>query len=104
LKIIDEKLYVVENWGVESVPEFSAILEIDGVSVADLRSKTRKLFGSDPNTGLVVSIPVAVYALPGDAPDSVVVPDITVEYTIDDLRQGRDKELEAVRKIVLEEQ
>jgi hypothetical protein len=57
-----------------------------------------------PNTGLVVSIPVAVYALPGDNPNRGVVPDITVDYTIDDLRHGRNMELETIRGIVREEQ
>jgi C-terminal processing protease CtpA/Prc len=53
-----------------------------------------------PNTGLVVSIPVAVYALPGDNPDRGVVPDVEVEHTIDGLCHSEDMELEEVRKII----
>jgi hypothetical protein len=69
----------------------------------------KETLGSDPvnqqlpNTGLVVSIPVAIYALPGDNPDRGVIPDIPVEYTIDDIRQGKDKDLDAIRNLILKE-
>lgn len=57
-----------------------------------------------PNTGIVVSIPVALFALPGNNPDRGIIPDISVSYTIEDLRQGRDRDLDAVREFILGEQ
>ncbi len=51
-----------------------------------------------PRTGLTVSIPVAIYALPGSSPDRGVIPDIVVDVTLADLRQGRDRVIDAVRE------
>jgi hypothetical protein len=50
-----------------------------------------------PLTGLKVSIPVAIYALPGKARDRGVIPDVVVDPTLDDLRRGRDPIMEAAR-------
>jgi hypothetical protein len=51
-----------------------------------------------PRTGLTVSIPVAIYALPGGSPDRGVIPDIVVDLALADLRQGRDRVMDAVRE------
>lgn len=65
----------------------------------------RVKFNSDPvrvtlpGTGLVVTIPIAVFKLPGEAADRGVIPDVEVRYTIDDLRYGRDLELEAIERL-----
>jgi C-terminal processing protease CtpA/Prc len=66
----------------------------------------KETFSSDPvmytlpNTGLTVSIPIAIYALPGSNPDRGVIPDMIVKYSIDDFRGGKDKDLEAVRDLI----
>jgi C-terminal processing protease CtpA/Prc len=66
----------------------------------------RESFTSDPvfvelpNTGLRAKVPVALMVLPGSNPDRGVLPDIPVEHTIDDLRRGRDPDLEAVRDYI----
>ncbi|MFC2158600.1 S41 family peptidase [Acidobacteriota bacterium] len=57
---------------------------------------------SMPNTGLSFIVPVAIYALPGDDPDRGVSPDIQIEYSIKDVKESRDKEIDYVRKLVLE--
>ncbi len=46
-----------------------------------------------PHSKLRLKIPVAVYALPGVDPDRGVIPDVPIQYSIEDLREGRDKEM-----------
>ena len=60
---------------------------------------TRRL----PHTGLEVNIPVAIYALPGDNPDRGVIPDIIINYSLDDLINKRDLEMEKVRELIKSE-
>ena len=66
----------------------------------------RRTFASDPinvelpHSKLRASIPVAVLALPGENPDRGVLPDINVEYTMEDYIQKRDKDLEAVKDLI----
>ena len=43
-----------------------------------------------PNSRLKVSIPLAIYALPGKDPNRGVKPDIAVSPTINEYRLGRD--------------
>ena len=66
----------------------------------------RESFTSDPvfielpNTHLRAKVPVALLTLPGNNPERGVLPDIPVEYSVEDYRQGRDKDLEAVRQYI----
>ena len=53
-----------------------------------------------PNTHLRARVPVALMVLPGSNPDRGVLPDLSVEHTIDDLRRGLDPDLEAVRAYI----
>lgn len=53
-----------------------------------------------PNSGLRVYIPVAIYALPGDNPDRGVIPDIVIDYSIEDLKKQVDKEIEKVKELL----
>jgi C-terminal processing protease CtpA/Prc len=77
-----------------------------GITVGQ-ETRGRVTFCSDPvsmtlpNTGLGAQIPLAVYALPGDDPDRGVVPDIEVARKIEDYQKGKDKEMEAVKRVLL---
>jgi len=53
-----------------------------------------------PNSGLEVFIPVAIYALPGDNPDRGVIPDIVIDYSIEDLKKHSDKEIEKIKELI----
>ena len=55
-----------------------------------------------PHSKLQVTIPVAIYTLPGDNPDRGVVPDIEIRYSIRDIKNGTDKEMDKVRELVRE--
>lgn len=63
-------------------------------------------FNSDPVTvklpqsGLEAYIPVAIYALPGDVPDHGVMPNFIVDYSIEDLKNHKDKELDTVGDLI----
>lgn len=56
-----------------------------------------------PNTRMVVKIPAYRIRLPLPGRDNGrgVMPDYPVTYTLDDLRRGRDKDLERVRSLVM---
>lgn len=56
-----------------------------------------------PNTRMVVKIPAYRIRLPIPGTDNGrgVMPDYPVSYTLEDLRQGKDKDLEQVRALVL---
>ena len=64
----------------------------------------RVKFSSDPvvmrlpNSKLNLVVPVAVYILPGDNPDRGVIPDIPIEYSIEDIKISRDLEMEYLRQ------
>jgi len=64
-------------------------------------------FNSDPVTvklpksGLEAYIPVAIYALPGNNPDRGVIPDIVIDYSIEDLTKHLDKEMEKVKELII---
>jgi hypothetical protein len=53
-----------------------------------------------PNSGLKVYIPVAIYALPGDKPAQGVIPDIVIDYSIEDLKKHMDKEIEKIKELL----
>jgi hypothetical protein len=53
-----------------------------------------------PNSGLRVYIPVAIYALPGDNPDRGVIPDIVIDYSIEDLKKHSDKEIDKIKELL----
>ncbi len=53
-----------------------------------------------PNSQLYVWIPVAILALPGSNADRGFLPDVEVEYTMEDYLSGRDKDLEKVRELI----
>jgi hypothetical protein len=53
-----------------------------------------------PNSGLQAYVPVAIYALPGDHPDRGVIPDLIVDYSIEDLKNHTDKEMETVKDLI----
>ena|GEM_PF-1207032 len=67
----------------------------------------REAFCSDPilvelpNSKLRAKIPVAIYVLPGNNPHRGVLPDINVEYSVEDYINKRDKELEKVKELIL---
>ncbi|UCC83952.1 MAG: hypothetical protein JSW46_03175 [Gemmatimonadota bacterium] len=67
----------------------------------------RESFMSDPifielpGTTLRAKIPVAILELVGDNPSRGVLPDVEVEYLIEDYVAGRDRDLDAVRDLVL---
>jgi hypothetical protein len=69
----------------------------------------REAFCSDPiyvelpNSKLIAKIPVAIYILPGKNPDRAVLPDVNVEYSIEDYINQHDKELEKVKELILME-
>lgn len=50
-----------------------------------------------PYSKLRASIPVAIYVLPGDNPDRGVIPDIEIRPSIEDFRDGIDREMEKVK-------
>jgi hypothetical protein len=58
------------------------------------------IFITLPHSKLRLKVPVAVYALPGADPDRGVAPDVSIRYSIEDLREGRDKEMEYIRKLL----
>ncbi len=58
------------------------------------------IFVELPNTALRAVIPVAILTLPGDNPSRGVLPDIPVEYSLDDYMAQRDRELDTVRQLV----
>ena len=89
---------------------FAAVFKANQMGVVvGQETSGRESFGSDPvfitlpNTGLKGSIPVAIYALPGNNPDRGVKPDIKVTRSIDDYQLGRDKEMEKVKKLIKED-
>jgi C-terminal processing protease CtpA/Prc len=53
-----------------------------------------------PNSGLQAYIPVAIYTLPGGDPNRGVMPDIIVDYSIEDLKNHTDKEMETVKDLM----
>ena len=53
-----------------------------------------------PHSKLKASVPVAIYTLPGNNPDRGVIPDIEVEHSIEDFRDGRDREMEKVKELI----
>lgn len=53
-----------------------------------------------PYSKLKASVPVAIYILPGDNPDRGVIPDIEVKYSVEDFRDGTDREIEKVKELV----
>lgn len=55
-----------------------------------------------PHTKLKASIPLAIYTLPGDNPDRGVIPDIRINYSIEDYENGIDKELQKVKELIAE--
>ena len=55
-----------------------------------------------PHSRLKASIPLATYTLPGENPNRGVIPDIEISYSIKDLEDGSDKEMEKVRELVRE--
>ena len=84
----------------------AAFKENDMGIVVGRETGGRMTFSSDPinvelpNSRLRASIPVAVLALPGDNPDRGVIPDINVEYTVEDFIREKDKDLEAVTELI----
>ena len=56
-----------------------------------------------PNSGVKVTIPVAVYELPGKNPDRGVFPDIMASRKIDDYRRDRDVEIEIIKEMIQNE-
>jgi len=84
----------------------AAFKENDMGIVVGRETGGRMTFSSDPinvelpNSRLRASIPVAVLALPGDNPDRGVIPDINVEYTVEDFIRKKDKDLEAVKELI----
>jgi hypothetical protein len=59
------------------------------------------LFLELPNSKLRAKIPVATLVLPGEGPDRGVIPDVNVEYTPEDYVNERDKDLEAIRELII---
>jgi hypothetical protein len=53
-----------------------------------------------PGTTLRAKIPVAILELVGDNPSRGVLPDVEVEYSIEDYLAGRDRHLDAVRDLI----
>lgn len=56
-----------------------------------------------PNSGVKVTIPVAVYELPGKNPDRGVFPDIIASRKFDDYRRDRDVEIEIIKEMIQNE-
>ena len=89
---------------------FAAVFQANQMGVViGQETSGRICFGSDPvnitlpNSKLKGSIPLAVYALPGDNPDRGVIPDVEVSRSIDDFHSGWDKEMEKVKKLIKED-
>jgi hypothetical protein len=53
-----------------------------------------------PNSHLLAIIPVAILALPGNNPDRGVLPDIKVEYSLEDEITKMDLYLEKVKEMI----
>ncbi len=89
---------------------FAAVFQANQMGVVvGQETSGRICFGSDPvtltlpNSKLKGSIPVAIYALPGDNPDRGVIPDVEVSRSIDDFHSGWDKEMEKVKELIKED-
>jgi len=54
-----------------------------------------------PNSKLRAKIPVATLVLPGEDSDRGVIPDVKVEYTPEDYVNERDKDLEAIKELII---
>jgi len=54
-----------------------------------------------PNSKLKATIPVAIYTLPGNNPDRGVIPDIKINYSINDYKNGVDKEMGKVKELIM---
>jgi len=69
----------------------------------------RQVFSSDsiaiemPKSTLQVFVPVAILALAGDNPDRGILPDVGVEYTFEDYESKKDKDLEKVKELILQD-
>jgi hypothetical protein len=59
------------------------------------------LFLELPNSKLRAKIPVATLVLPGEDPDRGVIPDVKVEYALEDYVNERDKDLEAIKELII---
>jgi len=53
-----------------------------------------------PNSGLEVTIPLAIYTLPGDNPDRGVRPDVKVIKTLETYQLNQDPEIEKVKELI----
>jgi hypothetical protein len=53
-----------------------------------------------PKSKFEAQIPVAIFALPGHPPDRGVIPDIIIQYSIEDMKNGLDKEMEKVKELL----
>jgi hypothetical protein len=101
-------VFVLTSHGTNSAAVvFAAAFKAAGLGlIVGQETGGRETFASDPvyveltNTHLRAKIPVAAMVLPGSNPERGVLPDLQVEHTIDDLRRGRDPDLEAVRAYI----
>ena len=86
---------------------FSAIFKSNKLgTIVGQETGGRETFTSDPisiqmpNSRLMASIPVAILALPGNNPDRGVLPDVEVEYSLEDVMNYKDLDLEKVKGLI----
>lgn len=85
----------------------AAIFKFNGMgTVVGRETLGRKRMCSDPvllelpHSKLSVQIPTAIYTLPGKNPDRGVIPDEKVTFTLEDHRDGRDRDMEKVMELI----
>lgn len=86
---------------------FSAIFKNNKLgTIVGQETGGRETFTSDsisiqmPNSPLLAFIPVAILALPGNNPERGVLPDVEVEYSLEDEISQKDLDLERVKEII----
>jgi hypothetical protein len=106
------KVYLlVSNYTNSAAVVFTAIFKHHGMgTIVGQETGGRQVFSSDvipiemPKSTLKVFIPVAILALPGNNPDRGILPDVEVEYTFEDYKSKKDKDLEKVKELILQDQ
>jgi len=106
------KVYLlVSNYTNSAAVVFTAIFKHHGIgTIVGQETGGRQVFSSDsitiemPKSTLNVFVPVAILALAGDNPDRGILPDVEVEYTFEDYKSKKDKDLEKVKELILQDQ